>query len=187
MKLKNLLYVFFFLSVLGMGVTSCSNEDDFGREDWKFEPIEFSIRVMRDGADLLDPRTEGTMANNKITVTYKGVKYENVNAYEFNEDGIPVNKEKASRACEATFDGLKTTVNSNQQFFLYFGEIDSDETFENEKILIDWGDGTTDEIVFSCKQWWDEEDIPQWEYSFSLSGVESSKSDRKSPYWKIEK
>ena len=57
--------------------------------------------------------------------------------------------------------------------FLTFGEFNGDDTFDNEKVIIDWNDGTQDVITFSSKLIWKSKNKPVFDRKFCLNGKDN--------------
>lgn len=165
MKTKHLL-VFFLSSLLcTVGFTAC-DEIDTGGDDmiWDFYPIVLYISVQdADGNDLLNPDTQGSIANQGIKAIYKETIY---------EKDAPVSQ---TRAYLAHFRGLQTIKSNEGVYFLTFGEFQGEKTFDNEQVTIDWNDGTKDVLTFSSKLSWKSKKEPVFDRKFCLNGNETEK------------
>ncbi len=165
MKTNYLLGAFlFFLSTICF--TAC--DDNFQEDDdlmiWDFTPIILFMTVQdAEGNDLLNPETNGTIADQAIKAIYKGETYE--------KDAKVVTK-----AYLAYFTGLQTQKNNKGVYYLTFGEFNGDDTFKNEEVTIEWHDGTTDVIRFSSKLSWKSRKEPVFDREFLLNGVKQEYS-----------
>ena len=56
---------------------------------------------------------------------------------------------------------------------IYNGKIYGDDTFDNEKVIIDWNDGTQDVITFSSKLIWKSKNKPVFDRKFCLNGKDN--------------
>lgn len=101
---------------------------------WDYAPIVLDLEVVNaQGQDLLDSTVVGNINGQKITATFQGKTYQrDVNV--------------SSRAYFAVFRGL-ITHKASSGYTLRFGELSGEETFNNEKLVIDWGDGKKDVIT----------------------------------------
>lgn len=159
MKTKNFFaLLLLFLSVLCL--TACNDndeEDDF--MIWDFTPIVLFISVQdAAGNDLLNPDTEGSIANQGIKAIYKGEVYEKDN------------KTGQTKAYFAHFEGLQTVINNKGIYYLTFGEFNGDDTFVDEQVSIDWNDNTIDTLSFSSKLTWKSNKEPVFDRLFLLNG-----------------
>jgi hypothetical protein len=59
------------------------------------------------------------------------------------------NKTTSDGSTTYNFFGLQTAVNSAGEKYLAFGEIDASVSVTKETLVIDWGDGTKDEIAYT--------------------------------------
>ena len=73
----------------------------------------------------------------------------------------------------AHFNGLQTMKFETGKYFLTFGEFNGDDTFDNEKVIIDWNDGTQDVITFSSKLIWKSKNKPVFDRKFCLNGKDN--------------
>lgn len=145
MKATHTLYSLFISLLCVAGLTACDDSDNGGGDDmiWDFAPIELHIAVQdAQGNDLLNPETPGNISKQGIKAIYNGKTY---------EKDAPVIQTKDYLA---HFNGLQTMKFETGKYFLTFGEFNGDDTFDNEKVIIDWNDGTQDVITFSSKLTW---------------------------------
>ena len=113
------------------------------------------------GNDLLNPETPGNIAKQGIKAIYNGKIY---------EKDVPISQTKAYLA---HFNGLQTMKFETGKYFLTFGEFNGDDTFDNEKVIIDWNDGTQDVITFSSKLIWKSKNKPVFDRKFCLNGKDN--------------
>ena len=106
---------------------------------WEPLPLKFYIMLFNeDGKDLLNPDTKNDVASNRVTATLRGVEY-------VMDD--PVYADTCS-----VFKGLrKNKQKYGDKFYLTLGEFDGKENYEDEELVLDWGNGRKDVIVFTSK------------------------------------
>ncbi len=136
---KQLLY---FLLIPAMCLTACDINliDPDCDKIWDFTPMNITFSVSDDdGNDLLDPESELNILD-RITVQYNGGEY---SVGEF--DGSP-----NTRAYMPRWEGLYTRYSEYEgRWLLHFGEFSPDfGDHHNDKMTIDWGNGTKDQISF---------------------------------------
>ena len=161
-------------------LTSCS-ESNGGNDDiiWDFAPINFIIAVQdAEGNDLLSPLTEGHILEQDIKAIYQGKEYK------LNEQVTQ------TKAYLAVLRGLQTFITADGRYMLFFGELDGTDTYDNETLTLDGGDGTTDVITFSSRLTWNSPEDPEFNRHFYLNGVEQesptfllTKEPGTSPAW----
>lgn len=142
--------------------TACASDNGDNSMIWDFAPIELHISVQdAQGHDLLNPETPGNIAKQGIKAIYKDKIY---------KKDVPVNQTKAYKS---RFNGLQTQKTEEGKYFLTFGEFEGNETFKDEKIIIDWNDGTQDVITFSSKLTWKSQNEPVFSRKFYLNGEDN--------------
>lgn len=160
--------------------SSCSENNEYPDDIiWDFAPINFTFFVQDEqGNDLLSPLTEGNILGQDIKATYRGKEYK------LNELTLPNTK-----AYLATLYGLHI-VEREDGSCLCFGELQGEDTYEDETITLDWGDGTRDVITFSSRLTWNSPEDPEFDRHFYLNGVEQegpqfvlTKAPGTSPAW----
>lgn len=145
--MKNLLL--YFLLIPAMCLTACDIDLDLDRgcdAIWDFTPMDITFSVAdAEGNDLLDPDSELNILD-KITVRYNGKEY---SVGEL--DGNP-----GTRAYMPHWEGLYTRYSKREGcWLLYFGEFSPDfGNHRNDKLTIDWGNGTKDQILFDFYVTW---------------------------------
>lgn len=159
MRTTHILSLYLFSLIV---FTACASDNGDDSIIWDFAPIEIHIAVQdAQGHDLLNPETPGNIAKQGIKVIYKNKIY---------EKDAPVNQTKAYMA---QFNGLQTKKTEEGNYFLSFGEFKGNETFTDEKIIIDWNDGTQDVITFSSKLTWKSPNEPVFNRKFYLNGEDN--------------
>lgn len=160
------------LVAMFLGFTACGEEDGPNpNKVYDFAPIVVHFTLTgENGEDLLDPATPGTYAGMPLTVTYRGNTYK--------KDVFTGWNRPYTRAYLADMNGIYTTgmkyVDRSDRYALAFGELDGADTYEDETITLNWGDGTTDVVTFSLKLKW-KKDEPVIKRSFKLNGEEVAK------------
>ena len=121
------------LIAFAMGFVSCSDSDNNAPEaSIEENTIDFTINFEGDNGEALS--SQGDLSQ-FVTVKYKGVTY------------AVVEGER-----EAGKIGFNLITDNDGKKQLVFGGIDGTKEVENEKILIDCANGTTNEITFSNKK-----------------------------------
>lgn len=150
--------------MLAFGFTACEKDGPAEGAIWDFSPINFYFTLTgENGEDLLNPATSGSYAGLNITATYEDKTYE--------KDVFEDNKVPYSRAYFAHLFGIYTTQLEDGRYALCFGELDGADTYKDETLTLQWGDGTTDVITFSSKLKWKGHN-PVINRSFKLNGTE---------------
>ncbi len=152
-----------FLS-LSLLCSACSNEDkDEGPSGiWDIYPLNVLIIVQdKNENDLLDSDFKHNLLESGIKATHKGTTYE----LKIDE----LSKEPSTRYYMPTFYGLKLYP-FDKKNYLSIGEFDGAKEYKQEKIIIDWNDGTKNTITFNYKLKW-KNNKPYAEKEFFLDGV----------------
>lgn len=132
----NKLYLYFLL-ILVLCLSAC---DPNRGKIMDYSPMDITFSVVDDaGNDLLDPESELNILD-RITVRYNGEEY-----LVGELDGSP-----DTRAYKPHWEGLYTRYSEhNECWLLLFGEFSPDfGDHHNDKLTVDWGDGTQDQITF---------------------------------------
>ena len=160
------LWMLIALVAMFVGLTACEEED--GGMIYDFAPIEIHFTLTgENGEDLLDPATPGTYADLPVKATFRGKTYE--------KDVFDKLLPPQSRAYLAILYGIYTTrLMKDGRYALAFGELDGSDTYENETIILEWGDGSVDEIKFSSRIKW-KNGKPKGIRTFKLNGEEVAK------------
>ena len=154
-----------FTTILG----SCG-DDDYDGIIWDINPIMFHLKIInKDSVNLLNDTTIRNFYKERVKISYKGKEYRVSKIIDY-EDSL----KKQSRAYNAVFKGFWLqnywVHNSSRNFIFRFGEFDGTKSYENETLIIDWGDGATDEIVFN-NNFYMKNDEPRITRSFYLNDV----------------
>ena len=143
--------------------------------DLDISPLVFNI-YLRDslGRDLLDKTVSGHTDRDSVKVIFKGKEYF-------------INQKPSDETLGENFTGLTLanfpqTINDHP---LKFGELDGTKTFEDEKLVFDWGNLGKDTIVFTSKIVW-EENRPIFIRNYSHIGGKAQEGITK-PYFRIVK
>lgn len=100
--------------------------------DWT--PVTLRIYVENQaGEDLLEPGSETDILEG-VTMTYRGETYR-------------LAPEPETKYYLPDFDGLELMKDGDGRYYLYFGELDGAEEY-NDDFTIVWGDGTSDVIHY---------------------------------------
>lgn len=168
-KLANYL----FAGLLCMSFVGCGEHDEVEDLDYDFTPIQICVMAeSQDGKDLLNPDVDENILTQNIVATYRGKEYTN-------------GKSSKSRVYVPHFYGLVTLKLNNGKYALSFGELNGQEDFKNEEIVIDWGDGEQDVITFTSTVNWKGQ-RPEVKRSYQLNGKEVAK-DTAMPIMKVVK
>lgn len=140
---KFLLYI-----IIGTGALFCGcDKNNHCGAIWDFVNPDICFIVKNaNGDNLMDPSFEGNILDNGIFAEYNGVIYE-LNSSALTRDSGP-----------AMWEGLRAArYYGNDTIYLMFGEFKTetgDEGYHGEKFIIDWGDGTRDEVTFDLYITW---------------------------------
>ena len=139
-------------------IVACDKDDGNIDSGWivDFSPIAIYIEpVDASGNNLM-----AEMKDKKITAEWRGVVFE--------KDSLERGEVPQTRYYMPTFRGIATHPNGK---VLVFGELAGEQTFENEQILLNWGDGDCDTIVFSHKLKGNHPKNYEYEEKITLNGV----------------
>ncbi len=139
-------FMYLLLSaMLTMTFVACSNDDDEGTMiyDWPGINICFYVQDAQEN-NLLDTTVANNIIDAPVQVQYNGKTY---------DKDVVVN-EHSTRAYLATLHGLTTQKDKDGRLYLNFGELQGDDTYVNEPITIQWGDGTYDTVTMNSKIVW---------------------------------
>ena len=106
-----------------------------------------------DGQNMLDPNTrEESFDISQISAEFRGQTYA-VDMSRFNETGAWI----STKAYMPQFSGLMLQVDRYGKWMISFGELDGTEDIDNENLVINWGDGSSNTItIFNNFRWkWD--------------------------------
>ncbi len=151
MKLKKTLLILLSLMAVTLVSLSSCNSGNGGNMIWDVYPIVVSVTVAdKAGNDLLDSAATKTVLKNKISLLFKGKQYPLKSYAEWLKEKHKADGDFHLSAYKPVMQGFLLCNGKNfntKSNFLSFGEIDGAETLKNEKMVIDWGDGTRDEIT----------------------------------------
>lgn len=156
-------------SIASFCFSSCEQDDpDPGiTKEWDFCPIEIYLTLTgENGEDLLNPETPGSYAALATTATFRDKTYAKD---EFKEDDM-----QKTRFYMPTMYGIRTFLRPDGRYALVFGELDKTMIYKDEKLTIDWGNGTQDVITFSSRIKW-KGDKTDTISSYKLNGKEAAK------------
>ena len=129
------------LAMVVITMSACSGDDDeeldIGGKDFKYHH-QLLIEVCdEDGATLLNPNLKGCLDLSKITASYDGITYK-----------LPDSTDEMSRAYPLYIYGIRHNV-VDDEYFISFGYLDKAKDYNRAKVVIDWGDGTSDTLELS--------------------------------------
>jgi hypothetical protein len=115
--------------------------DDCSDMIWDFVNYNVDFQVTDEaGNDLLNPETENNITGNDISVEYKGEVFKIKTETKANMP-LPL--------------GLRMNYYGTVPVYLLsFGEFAPDVGYKNETFIVDWGDGTRDQIKFDLEITW---------------------------------
>lgn len=134
--------------------------EDLGIWDFSGHDIVFCVTDEK-GNDLLDAENKGNILNNEITVTYNNKEFKNNEI----KPKYYLPEELAIRM------RYSATLKMN---LLTFGEFTPCDDLKGETLIIDWGDGTKDEIVFDLYIVWENIYTPDVINKLLLNGKENT-------------
>ena len=151
--MKNLLKLL-LLAMVAMAGAAC-DEEEGKLMIWDFThyTVEFVVEDAETGADLLDPATEGNILEQEIKVIYNGTEYPrwtkmSLEAWDFED--IASTRYDMPRPFALRWGWS----NGAYSYLVAFGDFDPTQDFHQESFMIDWGDGTQNEIVLNCYVTW---------------------------------
>ncbi len=150
----------FSLLIPALCLTACDIVNTDCDAIWDFAPMEITFSVAdAAGNDLLDPDSELNILD-RITVRYNGEDY-----------SIARDEATNTRAYHPHWQGLYVRhPEGDGCHLLSFGEFSPDfGDHRNDKLTIDWGDGTKDEITFDFYVTWKKCD-PRVHRKFLVNG-----------------
>lgn len=142
--MKRILHTLLSVALAGGLLTSCKVEGD--DVIWDIAPLVISVKVLSpDGYSVLN----GSNAP-QITATYRGKTYA---------------CSRRTRYYMPQFFGLAYAND-----YLLFGELNGDATYTDERLVIDWGDGSPEDVItFSHRIEWKNNE-PHFRQTFYLNG-----------------
>ncbi len=143
--------------VVAIVAGACKDNEEEGWMIWDFinYTVDFAVEDATTGADLLDPATEGNILNQEIKVIYKdGVFPRQTEAGLELEYPIPGPMDQTRANRPLSFALRWGYDNYSGSYLVAFGEFDPTNNIHQERFVIDWGDGTQNEIVLDCYITW---------------------------------
>ena len=151
--MKNL-FKLLLLAMVAMAGAACDKEENKHLIwDYANYTIAFAVEDAETGEDLLDPATEGNILGQEIKVVYNEKEYPR-----WTKDGLEA--WDIEDIASTRFNKPQTLAlrwgwsNDAYSYLVTFGEFSPAEDFRQESFIIDWGDGTQNEIVFDCYDTW---------------------------------
>ncbi len=160
-------FLFLILALFGaFSAVSCDTPDE--KEDfsdamvWDITPVVYKIILVdAAGNDLLSADHPNAIVLKNIAAEFKGETYRIVS-------------DSQSKALMPYFYGLDRVYDENLGYnLLVFGELDGAESYENEELVIKWGDGTSDIISFTRTFKLGSDGYPEISHKWFLNGKES--------------
>lgn len=137
-------------------VVACDEDETDSGYVIDFSPVIISVEPIDESGNNLMAQVKDW----KITAEWRGVIFE--------KDSLEFGKEPTTRYYMPHFRGIYTNRDSTQ---IYFGELFGDNVYKDEQILLNWGNGDCDTIVFSHEL----KKKGKWEYDaieeITLNGV----------------
>ncbi len=148
--MKNL-FKLWLLAMVAMAGVACEDNDEDGViiMDFFNYPVYFTVVDAGTGADLLDPATEENILDQKIKVIYNGAEYprwtkEGLDAWTWEDIASTRYYPPMPFALRWGYQ------NYLESYVVAFGEFAPDGGYHQESFIIEWGDGTQNEIVLDC-------------------------------------
>ena len=175
---------FFGLFVGGILMFTISSCSDPGDMIWDFSHLSVKIKVVdkSTGENLMDPKTEGNLLNNDITVNYNDMEFDIFNIddpYDYSHYDEAAPKTRATLPINLGLRYIKgfsvfdpSTGNNDYIDWLHleFGEFNTTHNLHQEKFVINWGDGTSNTITFDCYIDWKKKNNPKVHHNIWLDG-----------------
>ena len=148
-------------------IVACDEDETDSVYEIDFSPVIISVEpVDESGNNLMEQ-----MKDWKITAEWRGVVFE--------KDSLDFGQEPTTRYYMPHFRGIYTNSDSTK---IYFGELFGDKVYKDEQILLNWGNGDCDTIVFSHEL----KKKGKWDY-YSIEEVTLNGIQQESFYLKIVK
>lgn len=147
----------YMLAALAMTtIVACDEDETDPVYEIDFSPVTISVEPVDESGNNLMKQ----MKDWKITAEWRGVVFE--------KDSLEFGQEPTTRFYMPHFRGIYTNRDSTQ---IYFGELFGNKVYKDEQILLNWGNGDCDTIVFSHEL----KKKGKWEYDaieeITLNGV----------------
>ena len=109
---------------------------------WDIAPFELYVYVEDgEGNDMLDPEHPDSLVYNDISIRFKGETYH-------------MDEVAQTKAYMAMFYGVCLEEDSDGRHYLQIGEFNGDTEYDQAHIILDWGNGSENRLVFSHEFWW---------------------------------
>ncbi len=133
---------------------------------WDIAPVEYHVQVLdAEGRDLLNPETPGAIDHQAVEVIYDGKSY--------------TLQETSTQEYLPYFYGLAIGYYYPADGYrLIFGELEGAKSYDNQQLLIRWGDGTEDVVSFTRKYRTKCNGSPKIDETWYLNGERYSKETR---------
>lgn len=154
------------LLVASAAVLSCSV---MGSDDviYDIAPINPYIYVYdSDGRNLLAPGAseEESLDVSRVTATWRG------NTYKVEQPDGGYGDDVTTKFYRPYFYGLRVEMDRYGKCMFSFGELDGMEEIDNEDLVINWGDGTSDTMTIFNKFKWKADGSPSITRRFYVNG-----------------
>lgn len=155
------------VALLSAFCTGCSESEEGMLWDFVSPSVCFYVTDMRTGENLLDPDGVRTILGNAITVTYRGKTYE----MSVGESACPLpgTRDLPSRPLALRLE-KQDDLGNGFGWHLAFGEFNPNSGLHGETFVIDWGDGTQDEVKFDLYIEWRSPKDPRIHSPLSFNG-----------------
>ncbi|BCS85765.1 MULTISPECIES: hypothetical protein [Prevotella] len=162
-------------------LSSCSDEIN-SDIIYDIAPINFNFKIVnKDGNNMLDSKGPGYnpnfIANTSITIQSK--------TYKLGVDAQTV-LTPSTRAYYAPFKGMMIGVD-NGETYAVIGPFMGNYNWDNEKVIINWGDNSTDILTFSSFVHYKKSGEPYFDRSYILNNSGSSTVFDTAGYITLEK
>ena len=149
-------------------LSSCSDDGNLD-EIRDLTPINFNFKIInKEGNNMLDSKGPGYnpdfIANTSITIQSK--------TYKLNVDA-QTSLTPSTRAYYAPFSGMMIKVD-NGETYAVIGPFMANYNWDNEKVIINWGDNSTDILTFSSFVHYKKSGEPYFDRSYNLNNSGSS-------------
>lgn len=109
---------------------------------WDIAPFELYVYVEDgEGNDMLDPEHPDSLVYNDISISFEGDVYHL-------DAGVQ------TKAYAAFFYGVCSEVDEAGRHYLKIGEFNGDTEYDSARIILDWGNGSENVLVFRHEFWW---------------------------------
>lgn len=156
--MRRILYIAFAAVLCGM-VSSCAVSDNESYRNWTWDiaPISPMIYLSdSDGIDMLSP-ADSLLDFSKVCVEFRGETY-HIPEWEYGPDVVLTSR--GGTKSDQMGLGLDLTTDSYGKWILSFGDLDGTVKIDNEDLVINWGDGTSNTItIYNDVSWEDERPV----------------------------